>query len=100
MSGPLNADGPSAQPAVSTAAVVGLSALGIGCCGGCAAVAAHSSGFPLLVIGGCACLLVHLTVAALLVRVRGGSRRTEVVDSLPVTTWPVAPGVDSEQADR
>lgn len=71
------------MPAASTAAVA-LGALAVGCSAGCAAVAAHFSGFPLLVIGGCACLLAHLAVAALLVR----------------ATRAVARGVESQQVIR
>ena len=85
---------------MSGPAVVALSALGVGCCAGCAAAAAHFSGFPLLLIGGSACLLAHLAAVALIVHGPGRSRRTEVVDSVPVATWPVAPGVEPERADR
>jgi hypothetical protein len=42
-------------------------AVAVGGCFSCAAVVAHISGFPLLVLGGCACVLGLAALTALVV---------------------------------
>lgn len=68
------------QPAVSTFALVAVGAVAVGCCVGCAVFAAHLSGFPLLVFGGCACVLALAAVTALVVYPR---RRDVTASGLP-----------------
>ena len=53
------------KPALSTFAAVALGTVAVGCCVGCAVVVAHFSGFPLLVLAGCGCVLGLAGLAAL-----------------------------------
>jgi hypothetical protein len=55
------------QSALSTVGAVALGAVAVGCCVGCAVVAAHFSGFPLFVLAGCGCVLALAALAALVV---------------------------------
>jgi hypothetical protein len=56
------------EPALPTLALVAGAVVVVGCCVGCALVAAHFSGFPLLVFGGCACVLGLAAMTALVGR--------------------------------
>jgi hypothetical protein len=70
------------QPPLSTFALVAVGGVAVGCCVGCAVVAAHLSGFPLLVFGGCACVLALAAATALVVYPR---RRDVTAAGSPAT---------------
>jgi hypothetical protein len=58
------------EPAVSTFALVALGAAALASCVGCAMVVASLTGFPLLVLGACGCVLAFATLTALFVYLR------------------------------
>jgi membrane protein YdbS with pleckstrin-like domain len=69
------------EPAVSTFAFVASGAVALACCIGCAVVVASLTGFPLLVLGACGCVLALAALIALFVYRRHAAASTSPYES-------------------